>query len=149
MSLTQQQIVDEILQRFANVWDDTGHTVIYPDRALTKEQTDLIAGTGGVELAPWARLTLRTASRNQRTLGGPGGRIYTTDGILFVEIYTPTGDGHQQAYELATIVRDAYEIVNDSSYHVWYRSINISEQGSEGLWSRLNITVEWEAQELK
>lgn len=141
-----QEAVDEIFGRFADAWEDTGFTVIYPDRPLTPSQSALIAGTSTDGLQPWARLTIRAADRERNTIGQ---LMYTTSGVLIVEIYTPTGDGHRQAYTLGKIVQDAFELHNVSSYRVWYREVEMSEAGSEGVWSRLNVTVFWEAQELK
>lgn len=145
--MTHQEIVDELLTRFADAWEDTGFFAVYPDRPLTTAQSNFIAGTNSTALAPWARLTLRTADRERVTIGQ---RMYNTSGVLMIEIYTPTGDGHRQAYALAKIVQDAFETDNVSSNHVWIRDVEgPSEQGSEGLWSKVNITVFWEAEELK
>lgn len=149
MSLTQQQAVDEILNRFNTVWSTTGWKVAWPDVPLDPVLQKMIAGDDGVELEPWARITVRTNLRNQRTFGSFGNRIYTTQGVLFVEIFTPTGSGMTESYALAELVRDAFEQPAENRLGVWHRECRISENGSEGLWSRLTVTAEWECEQLK
>ena len=68
-------------------------------------------------------------------------------GIAFVEVFTPTGDGLTTAYTLAETVRNAFEGINSSS--IFYRNIEIQENGSEGMWSRLNVLIPWQAEERK
>jgi hypothetical protein len=149
MSLTQIQIIDELMQRLTDAWTPTGFMIVYPDKVLTQSQIDLIDGKNSAELLPWARVTVRTSQRNQKTFGsGPATRFYETLGMLFVEIYTPTGSGLAQAYELATLVRDAFEGFSSPS-SIWYRNVRIQEAGQEGLWSHLNVLIDWQAEENK
>lgn len=151
MSLTQQQTVDEILTRFKSIWDTTAYpnNVAWPDVPIAPALQQMIAGTEGVELEPWVRITVRSNQRRQRAFGSTESRLYTTNGVLFVEVFTPTGDGNTQAYELAELVRDGFETPNVSNYHVWFREARLAENGGEGLWSRITVTIEWESEQRK
>lgn len=154
--MTQQEIVNEILDRFLAVWTTIGpgtYPVAWPDKPLLPAEKAMIDGVDasgtGVALTPWARVTIRTNLRKQRTLGGVGSRIYTTQGILFVEVFTPTGDGNVTSYQIAESIRDEFERPNVASNHVWFRESRLTENGVEGLWSRTTVTSEWEAEQVK
>ncbi len=148
MSQTPQQSVDEILGRFLTAWTTFGHPVVWQDVPITSALQKMIDGADGVVLTPYARVTVRSNQRKQLTMG-QNTRKFMGNGVLFVEIFTPTGDGLVKARVLATAVRDAFETPNISSYHTWYGQCRTQENGSEGLWSRVTVTVEWEYEEIK
>lgn len=157
--MNQQETVDEILTRFKDVWDPIKATidplatdayeVAWPDVPLTDSLQAKIDGADNATLEPWARITIRTNLRKQKTVGGVGNRIFESLGILFVEIFTPTGDGNVTSYQIAETVRDEYEEPNVASNHVWFRNATLREGGIEGLWSRTTVTVEWQAEQVK
>jgi hypothetical protein len=148
--MTPQEAVDEILERFNDIWTPTTFPVVWQDVATTPALQKMIDGADGVPLTPYARVTVRSNFRRQESYGQIGNRKFRGFGILFVEIFTPTGDGMKQARELEAIVRNAYEDVDLSTFHVRYKpNVQSREQGSEGLWSRLNVTVEWEYEDRK
>jgi hypothetical protein len=149
MSQTVQEAVDEILERFNSVWDDTGHPVVWQDVPITSALQKMIDGADGVELTPYARVTVRSNRRRQVTIGQQGNRKFEGNGVLFVEIFTPTGDGLVTTRALATLVSDAFETPNLSSHHVWYQEVRTQENGSEGLWSRITVTAEWTYEQRK
>lgn len=149
MSLTLQQTVDEILSRFNAVWQPLGYETAWPDVPLTVTLQNMIYGVTGVELAPWARVTVRPNVREQRTFGSYNNRIFTRNGIAFIEIFVPTGDGNVSSYSLAEQVAAAFEQPNVSSLHTWFKQTRIENNGVEGLWSRNTVTVAWESEELK
>ena len=88
MSLTLQETIDEILTRFKAVWDVSNtpipYPVAYPDVPIEPALQQMIAGAEGVEITPWARVTVRPNLRRQKTFGGTGSRTFTTSGILYV-----------------------------------------------------------------
>lgn len=152
MSLTLQETYDEILARFKAAWDTaTGgpFLVAWPDVPLDPLLQQYITGELESTLAiqPWARITIRPNVRTQKTLGGTGNRLFTRNGILFVEIFTPTGDGMQKGNELCELVQNAFEGIS-SPYKVWYPETRINVNGVEGLWSRMTVTVEWESEQI-
>jgi hypothetical protein len=148
MSQTPQESVDEILARFQTVWSGFGHPVVWQDVPISADLQKMIDGADGVDFTPYARVTIRSNQRKQMTLG-QGTRKFMGNGVLFVEIFTPTGDGLVAARVLATAVRDAFETPNISSYNTWYGQCRTQENGAEGLWSRVTVTVEWEYEERK
>lgn len=120
----------------------------WPDVPLEPILQQYISGQldDSVGIQPWARVTIRPNVRAQKTMAGPGNRLYTRNGILFVEIFTPTGDGMQLGNQLCELVQNAFEGIYDSN-SVWYPQTRINVNGIEGLWSRMTITVEWESEE--
>lgn len=150
MSLTLQETIDEILARFKEVWDTTDYAanVVWPDVPLAPAIQQMIAGADGVVLQPWVRITIRPNLRRQRSLGNEGNRLFTRNGILFVELFVPTGDGNTESNQLAELIANQFEGIT-SPYHVWYTETRIAQNGIEGLWSRQTITVEWESEEVK
>lgn len=148
MSLTLQETIDEILARFKEVWDTTDYAanVVWPDVPLVPALQQMIAGANGVELEPWVRITIRPNLRRLKSIAGAGNRLYTRNGILFVELFVPTGDGNTESNQLAELISNKFEGVS-SPYYVWYRETRIAQNGVEGLWSRQTITVEWESEE--
>lgn len=155
MSLTLQETYDEILTRFKDAWDTTDDgngnpfEVAYPDVPLTPLLQQYITGQleSTTPIQPWARVTIRPNVRVQKTLAGPNNRLYTRNGILFVEVFTPTGDGNQLANTLCELVQNAFE--GNNAIHVWYPETRINVNGVEGLWSRTTITVEWQSEQVK
>jgi hypothetical protein len=153
MSLTLQETYDEILSRFKAVWDTVPggpFEVAWPDVPLSAALQQYITGEleSTTPIQTWARVTIRANQRDQKTLGGPGNRLYTRNGILFVEIFTPTGDGTVAATELAELVEDAFESIA-FNYSVWYPKTKIQPNGIEGLWSRTTVTIQWESEQIK
>lgn len=151
MSLTLQETYDEILTRFKDAWDDASggpFEVAWPDVPLTPLLQQYITGEieDTTDLQPWARVTIRPNVRDQRTLGSDGNRLWTRNGILFVEIFTPTGDGMVLSNTLCELVQNAFEGIS-SPHSVWYPQTRINVNGIEGLWSRNTVTVEWESQQ--
>jgi hypothetical protein len=150
MSQTSQESVDEILERFSSVWTNTGFPVVWQDVPITSDLQKMIDGADGVVITPYARITVRSNRRRQVTLGNQGSRKFEGNGVIFIEIFTPTGDGLVTTRALAKLVSDAYETPNISSYHTWYTGdVQVRENGSEGLWSRITVTVEWTYEERK
>lgn len=153
MSLTLQETYDEVLGKFKEVWDTVPggpYLTAWPDVPLDPLLQQYITGEleATTPIQTWARVSIRANDRDQKTLGGPGNRLYRRNGILFVEIFTPTGDGTVLGTELAEMVEDAYEDVAFRSF-VWYPKTKIMPNGVEGLWSRNTVTIQWESEQRK
>lgn len=147
--MAKLDIVRSIMSRFNTAWATTGFPVAYTDVPLTPALTAMIDGEDGVALTPWARPTIRTNRRKQNSLGSGGdGLSFIEFGALFVEIYTPTGQGLKQAYELGQVLLDAFEGVSENN-GIWYRNAYLQESGAEGLWSHINFIVEWQVREYR
>lgn len=148
MSRTLQETIDEILARFKEVWDTTDYAanVVWPDVPIAPALQEMIAGDEGTALEPYVRITIRPNLRRLKSIAGEGNRLYTRNGILFVEVFTPTGDGNTEANELCELIENQFEGVS-SPYYVWFTECRILQNGAEGLWSRNTVTVEWESEQ--
>lgn len=142
--------VSSILKRFTDAWTPTGFPIAYTDVPISNDLAAMIQGeSGALPLEPWARATVRTAERKQGSFGSGGdSRRWDEFGVAIFEIYSPTGQGLKQAYQLAEIIQNAFEGVSELN-GIWYRSTFVSEAGSEGVFSRLNVTTTWESQEYR
>lgn len=142
-------LVSKILKRFNDVWVPTGFPVAFTDVPISAELAAMIQGeAGALPLQPWARTTVRTAQRKQYTFGTGAGdsRSFMEIGAVFIEIYSPTGQGLRQGYELAELVKNAYEGVSEDT-NIFYRDFCIVEAGAEGVFSHLNVIGQWEYRE--
>lgn len=143
--------VSSILSRFTTAWATTGFPIAYTDVPISDELAAMIQGeSGGLPLQPWARATIRTANRKQKSFGAGTGdaRMFEESGVAFFEVYCPTGQGLKQSYQLCEIVKNAFEGVSELN-GVWYRDPYISEAGTEGVFSHTNVIVEWVSQEFR
>lgn len=142
MSRTTQEAVNDILDILTSAVSSLDFPVIYPDLPLTEPQFEMIDGEPVI--TPWFRVTVRHNKRKQRTFGSSGDtRFYDSMGMVFIEVYTPTGNGLSQAYELCDLIREAYEGVSTPN-GVWFRDVDIQEAGLEGMWSHVNVLVQFE-----
>lgn len=128
---------DEVLAVLADAWDGTGFTLAWDDLPFDKPSA-----------APWARATLRHTVSAQATLSGEtGNRRFRRVGMLFVQIFTPCGEGLSRGYSLAKVVTDAYE--GERTAGVWFRNVTVKEIGPSDDWFQTNVTVEFEYDEVK
>lgn len=142
--------VGSILKRFTDAWTPTGFPVAYTDVPISAELAAMIQGeAGGLPLQPWARATIRTAERKQGSFGSGGdSRRWDEFGVAIFEVWSPTGQGMKQAYQLAQIIQNAFEGVSENN-GIWYRGTFPAEAGSEGVFSRVTVTTQWQSQEYR
>lgn len=137
------QARDEILTRFRTEWLADGISSPVP---LTFEdfESDLASGN-----APWARVTVRHATGEQATLtDGSGKNRFRRTGTVFVQIFTPFGDGLSKADALATIAARAFE-GKETPLHVWFRDVRYVEVGRDGQFYNVNVLADFEYDEVK
>lgn len=139
MSATFEQARDEMLAVFKAAWDTTGHYAAYPDRPEEKPK--------GAD--PWARVTVRHAVGEQGSLANhEGRRRWERRGTLFVQIFTPSGEGLSRSDTLAKIVVDALE-GKSTPRGVWFRNTRINEVGPDGDWYQVNVLADFIYDEVK
>lgn len=99
---------------------------------------------------PWAMVTVNHNVSPQRTFGEPGNRRFERLGILIVQVFTPMSleQGLTLGEDLGTIVRDAYE-GNKTPSGVWFRNTKLQEVGPSDPWWQLNVSTEFNYDELK
>ena len=135
-NLTYNQAKDEILTQFVSVWGTR------PAYYQSVDTDRLSANTS------FARVDVFHTAGFQSTLGGAGGRSFTRNGTLTVIIHTPIGKGLQEGYDLAKIVSDAFE-GQTTNGGVWFRNVSINESGTDGMFSLINVLVDFQYDERK
>lgn len=139
MNLTYKEAQDEIFTVFKAAWDTTGYYVHYQDVQIPRSTSE----------APWAVVSLQHTAGFQATLsGGNGARTFTRVGFLTVKIFTPSGKGLQEAYDLAKVVSDAFEGVSTPK-GVWFKDTRLLEVGVEGEFHQLNVVIDFTYDEVK
>lgn len=139
MSLTYSEARAEIAEAFTTAWKNANPTfpIAYEDAAAPGAFT------------PWARFSLRHNRGEQEALANPlGSRLFFRDGILLVQIFTPSGEGLTRSYDLAKVAADAFE-GRKTPGGVWFRSVRIREVGPDGNWYQLNVTADFQYNEVK
>lgn len=139
MSATFSQARNEIFALLKAAWDTTGFSMQYPDKAFTQPNGR----------TPWARVTLRHNSGGQATLSNVDGKSrFKREGVITVQIFTPSGEGLSRSYDLAKIVADAFEGVYTAK-GVWFRNTRLVESGPDGDWFQLNVNTDFIYDEIK
>ncbi len=100
--------------------------------------------------APSARYTLRHDPGRQGTFGPTGQRRFVRSGTITIQVFTPLSDrlGLSLAEGLARIARDAYEGVGTPS-GIWFRNVGIRESGPDKGLYQMNITAQFQYEEMK
>ncbi len=132
---TMIEAVDDMHERFYAVWQPLGHPAKYQDVA-SDPAMDAAIDSG---LVPWARVTVRHNLKDQTTLAGPDGSRFTSRGILFIEVYTPTGDGCVLSRTLCPLIEKAYQGISTPN-GVWFTKVQTQEIGNEGMWYHANVS---------
>ena len=140
---TIEEARDEILTYFTAAWAPTGVTLLYDDLPH-----DL------PEDASWARITVQHNTFTQVTLGGKvalggGGSRFRRNGLVTVQIFTPSGDGLTTADPLVDLAVDAFEGEDTGSDRIEFRNARANEVGNDGAWHQTNVTAEFEYDRVK
>ena len=137
---TPEQATDTVYGAFNAAWStNPTYPVIWPNKTPETEP----AKQGN----PWAFVRAAHKSGRQISLAGVDGKkIWERKGQFFCEIYTPSGEGTQRAYALAKLVESVF--AGKSLDSVRFRSIQIKEGGIHGNWFLVNVTVEFEYDEI-
>jgi hypothetical protein len=140
-----REAVDEILAQFRTVWlaqapaalgVATAPPVLYPHQDTGQEPA--------LTAQPFARVFVTHATGEQRSLGAAGGRVFTNEGIVFVQVFAPLvgGAGFDKAQRLAEVAKAAFEGVRTAS--VWFRAARFQEIGAEGPFYQINVAADFE-----
>lgn len=138
MSLTYWEAVEEMNTMLYDAWSTTGYEMTWEAVGEDREETS----------DPWATAAIRHADALQDTLGGVGNRSFRRVGVIIVQIFTPTGNGLQESYDLAKVVIDAFE-GKASPGGVWFRNVRLNEIGHEGHFMQTNVLVDFRYDERK
>lgn len=141
---TAAQAYSDTISKFATKWATTGFPIKYPNIAADAAmQTAMDSGE-----TAWARLTYKPNLRDQTSLASSGNAKYTAQGIVIVEIYTPTGDGGTLSRTLYSLVETAWEGVSTPN-GVWYTNVHTECIGQEGHYWHDNVLAFWSYDEVR
>lgn len=141
---TAAEAYNDTMAKFKAQWDTTGLPCKYPDIVLdTPMQAAIDTG-----LTAWARVTYLPNTRTQTSISGPTKAKFTAEGVVIVQIFTPTGDGGVLARTLYTLVEKAFEQVATLN-GVWYRNTRTNPVPGQGQWVQNNVTSEWSYDEVR
>ena len=97
--------------------------------------------------SPWVRLTVRSVSRGQETLGRPGNRKFRSAAAVFVQVYTRTNTGVKQGDTLATQAKDIFEATSFGGLD--FNDGVVRETGPAGKWYQHVAEVAFDYEEIK
>lgn len=139
MSVTIRQARDIMLKVVKDAWDTTGYPMVYTD------VPDTVTPSNSV----WARVTIRHGTGNQASLTGciNGVKRWKNEGIIFVQVFAPVGDGSSLAYDAAQIVLNAFR--DSTETEVWFRKSRINEIGNSGAFEQINVLSDFTYDEIR
>lgn len=137
---TPQQATDTVYGAFNTAWAvNSTYPVVWPNK---KPDTEPMKQGN-----PWAFVRIAHKTGRQVSLPGVDGkRIWERKGHLVCEIYTPSGEGTQEAYTLARLVELAF--LGKTLDNVRFRAIQIKEGGIHGNWFLVTVTADFEYDEI-
>lgn len=98
----------------------------------------------------WIRLSQQTVLESQATLSGNDlKRRYTTDGLMFAQVFIPKAppENYAKGLEIANLIKKAFRGKQTSSC-MWFRNVRIQELPPEDAWFRINVISEYHYDEI-
>ena len=141
--MNRTQARDEMLARVKELVDGMGTdikpTMIWEDNAQTLPSGD----------TTWARASVRHFEEGQASLANHGGvRRWRAQGIVFVQIFTPAGEGLARADEISSTIVAGFRGWS-SPGGAWFRRPRAEEIGVSGAWMQVNVAVDFEYDEIQ
>lgn len=135
--MTFEEARDEMFATFLNAWKGKGFPVVWTDVPADVPSSETV----------WARVVLRHANGGQGSLSGDTGvKRWRREGTLFVQVFSPIGDGSSAGYNAAQTVVHAFQAARDC---VWYRNIRMNEIGANGAFEQINVLVDFTYDEVR
>ncbi len=132
---TLNEAKEAVYSRFAAQWGAT--TPVAFENEELEEPADL----------PWVRLTVRSLSRAQDTLGRTGNRRFRSSAIVLVQVYTRTNTGVQQGDVLAVQAKDVFEAVSFDGLD--FNNGMVRETNPQGKWYQHVVEIAFDYDEIK
>jgi hypothetical protein len=146
---TLTQTREAIYQRWDTNWGVTTDYVFE-----NEDDSSLDEGTSS-----WARLSVREVGGGQESLGGSGDRKYIRNGIVVIQIFTPTdgSPGMKDAGDLAHTARGIFEgtyfsdlFFNDAQIREGeFQSFDSSSNRGASKWRQTTVTIDFFYEEVK
>ncbi|RPJ39856.1 MAG: hypothetical protein EHM35_01225 [Planctomycetaceae bacterium] len=131
MIADREQARDEMLALVAAVVATQTITAVYDDTGTQPPDST----------AAWIRAMVKHNTGTRRSLG-PNGR-HTQSGIIFVQIFTKTGDGQTDADPLVKSLEAPFR-GHATTGGVVFKDVYTREIGQSGPWFQNNMIVEFE-----
>jgi hypothetical protein len=127
--MTPEEAVDEILALFQEAWATTNLKAFYEGKEDDRNSNN----------QSFAMVNIRhTIGRNAAI----GDLFFRREGLLYVQIFVPTGNGLSESYQLAKVVLDAYEGKRTPG-GAWFRNCRMNESGRDGTFSVMAVIIEF------
>lgn len=95
--------------------------------------------------SPWVRLNVADADARQASFGDPGNNVHRHIGLVTVMIFTPLGQGDEEALELADQAAAIFRGWEDGTVGVRFRNPPYVRQiGEEKSWYHVNLLCPFE-----
>ena len=95
----------------------------------------------------WIRVSVKHGDDTSRTFSGRSGTMFTREGVVIVQVFTPTGKGLRDADNVCRLVSDAFILSSNSS--VFFRNSRMREIGKDGSWWQSNSLTDFYYTEVK
>jgi hypothetical protein len=110
---------------------------------------DNVKGDPPATTIPYCRVSIKHVSSRQTTFGEIGCRSFQRNGVVIVQLFTPTGEGSTQFDTLAKTISEAFEGVSTPN-NLWFRRVSPPiEVGKSGEWYQTNISADFEYDQKK
>ena len=95
----------------------------------------------------WVRISIKSLTRRQDTLGALGNRRFRSTAIVFVQVYTQSNTGVKQSDTLAVEAANIFEGVSFSGLDFY--EVIIRETGVNGKWYQSVVEAKFDYDEIK
>lgn len=131
MSLTPDQADKAIQSAFLTQWGRT-----------TPIAWDNLDFNAEAQNSAWVRLSVQFTLGGIAALANLGDRLFRNLGIVFVQVFTPVGEGKSANTVLATQARGTFRGVQLAG-GLWFRNETIVDVGPDGKWYQQNVQAEF------
>lgn len=137
MIVDYQDGMRQLLGVISTAWTPTGYVINFPN---VKE----VVPSGQ---SPWARVSVQVSNSEQRSISRPG-QIYTTEGTVFVQVFTPIGDGISST-TLTNLVKILLTAMrgNSTPGSLFFMRVTPQPTVQSGAWFMTNVTAAWQFDE--
>lgn len=148
---TVRQARDEIMARLKAALDAssfTGIKVIYDDVQADvplDDPTNVPPPPDAPANQPWLRAGVRHSDGRNASLGSINGKKrHEMSGLVFVQVFTPAGDGLKKSYDIVQVVLDAFRSGGATSGGIQFLRARFREIGKSGTWHQTNCLVDFQ-----
>lgn len=147
MTATYERANDELVARVQETWDAATSVIVGYECQI------FYPGIVEPEKPPigtfWARMSRQTVREPQSTLRNGENKRYTSQGLVFVQLFAPLSDtqGAEKLRLLAAAVRNGFRSGPTPS-EVKFVNMRINELAADGKQHRCNVVTEYEYDEI-